>query len=84
MDLSQTHNRMCRFADGVSPVPALLVIHSLRHDKGSPDRGKCGGHLFVSMSASLEPGGHSRIVVKAVEDRGDELLVVRKPGGCAQ
>ena len=38
-------------------------------------------HLSGTVSAPFEPGGQKQIAVKVIDDRGNELLVVKKVGG---
>jgi adenine-specific DNA-methyltransferase len=35
-------------------------------------------HLSGTTSAAFEPGVHQQIAVKVIDDRGNELLVVKK------
>jgi adenine-specific DNA-methyltransferase len=35
-------------------------------------------HLAGSVSAPFEPGEHRKVAVKVIDDRGNELLVVRE------
>ncbi len=37
-------------------------------------------HLAGTVSAPFEAGAHGQVAVKVIDDRGNELLVVRKVG----
>lgn len=36
-------------------------------------------HLAGTMSTPFEVGEHGQVAVKVIDDRGNELIVVRKP-----
>jgi len=40
--------------------------------------------LLGTTSAPFEVGEHKPIAVKVIDDRGNELLVVKKLNGCVQ
>ena len=38
-------------------------------------------HLSKNVSVPFEPGGHQQVAVKVIDDRGNELMVVKSLGG---
>jgi hypothetical protein len=44
----------------------------------APTKTPCGNHLSGTTSAPFEAGDHRQIAVKVIDDRGNELLVVKE------
>ena len=68
-------------ASGVAQRLGALVAQPIAYGYKSQQKSGGGNHLAGTTSAPFEAGTHRRIAVKVIDDRGNELLVVRALGG---
>jgi len=74
--LDTDYNEMC-FLVSQAFFPRTSAWESLKKSLGSEFQEVVWEHLAGTTSAPFEPGENRRVAVKVIDDRGNELLVVK-------
>jgi len=58
-------------------APSVKIARQMAKSKGKQDDESVWDHLAGARSAPFEVGEQKRVAVKVIDDRGNELLVVK-------
>jgi adenine-specific DNA-methyltransferase len=74
--LDTDYNEMC-FLVSQAFFPRTSAWESLKKSLGGEFEDSVWEHLAGTTSAPFEPGENRKVAVKVIDDRGNELLVVK-------
>lgn len=74
--LDTDYNEMC-FLVSQAFFPRTSAWGSLKKSLGGEFQERVWDHLAGTMSAPFEPGQHRKVAVKVIDERGNELLIVK-------